>query len=338
MRINIMDLKQIIKIVILLVVLGLLSLFMSTTVILNAVAQGLIWGIMAIGMYLTFRFLNYADLTAEGSFALGAGLAARLIAGGMDPLMGTLFAMAAGMAAGCITGFLHTVLKIPPLLSGIIAMTGLYSINLRVMGTPNISLPRGTDTLITHVGSFPPIRFVIEMAGIPERLGAGIMLGLIVGAIVIVLLRLFYNTELGYVVRATGDNEAMAQAQGVNTRRMKVLSLILSNGCIAISGALFFQFQGFADVNMGVGVIVVGLASIIMGEVIFKDKNDHKVFIAVVLGSVLFYLIRGFVLSVGINPNDFRLFTALVLALALSLPVFREKLNLNFIFVKRKGA
>jgi len=324
-----------IKIAALLVALGFMVFFMSTTVILNAVAQGLIWGIMAIGMYLTFRFLNYADLTAEGSFALGAGLAARLIAGGMDPIMGTLFAMAAGMAAGCMTGFLHTVLKIPPLLSGIIAMTGLYSINLRVMGTPNISLPRGADTLITRVGSLPPVRYVVELAGIPERLGAGIVLGAIVVTVVIVLLRLFYNTELGYVVRATGDNEAMAQAQGVNTRRMKVLSLVLSNGCIAISGALFFQFQGFADVNMGVGVIVVGLASVIMGEVIFRDKNNHKVFIAVVLGSILFYLIRGFVLSIGINPNDFRLFTALVLALALSLPLLREKLNLNFI--KRKG-
>jgi len=329
-----MKLNLLIKIAALLVVCGIMAFFMSTAVVLNAVAQGLIWGIMAVGMYLTFRFLNYADLTAEGSFALGAGLAARLIAGGMDPIMGTLFAMAAGMAAGCMTGFLHTVLKIPPLLSGIIAMTGLYSINLRVMGTPNISLPRGADTLITRVGSLAPVRRVVELAGIPERLGAGIVLGLIVGAIVIVLLRLFYNTELGYVVRATGDNEAMAQAQGVNTRRMKVLSLVLSNGCIAISGALFFQFQGFADVNMGVGVIVVGLASIIMGEVIFRDKNNHKVFIAVVLGSILFYLIRGFVLSIGINPNDFRLFTALVLALALSIPLFRQKLNLNLF--KRK--
>ena len=334
-----MKLNLPIKLAILLVILVPMSLVMSTAVIANAVAQGLIWGVLAVGMYLTFRFMNYADLTAEGSFALGAGLAARLMTSGMDPISGTLLAMAAGMMAGCITGFLHTVLKIPPLLSGIITMTGLYSINLRVMGTPNISLPRGMDTLITYAGSIPPVRFVAELLNIPERLGAGIMLGLIVVAIVIVLLRLFYNTELGYVVRATGDNEAMARAQGVNTRRMKVLSLILSNGCIAISGALFFQFQGFADVNMGVGVIVVGLSSIIVGEVIFNDKNDHKVFIAVVLGSILFFYIRGFVLSIGINPNDFRLFTALVLALALSVPVFREKLNLNFnlLFIRRKG-
>ena len=329
-----MKLNALLKIVALILVLGIMSIFMNMNVMLNAVAQGLIWGVMAVGMFLTFRILNYADLTAEGSFTLGAGLAARLIVSGMDPLIGTLIAMAAGMAAGCLTGFFHTVLKIPPLLSGIIAMTGLYSVNLRVMGTPNISLARGTDTLITRVGNLAPVRSLVEWSDVPERLIAGIVLGVAVVTVVIVLLRLFYNTELGYIVRATGDNEAMAQAQGGNTRHMKVLSLVLSNGCIAISGALFFQFQGFADVNMGVGVIVVGLVSVILGEAIFSDKNNYKVFVAVVLGSILFYLIRGFVLSIGINPNDFRMFTALVLALALALPLLRNKLNLNF--VKRK--
>ena len=311
---------------------------MSVNILLNALALGLLWGVMAIGVHLTFRILNYADLTAEGSFTLGAGLAARLIANGMDPLAGTIFAVTAGMLAGVVTGFLHTVLKIPPLLSGILAMTGLYSINLRVMGTPNIPLPRGGTTLITRIANIPGVSHIIEWTGIPERLGAAIVLGIIVVAIVIILLRLFFNTELGYVVRATGDNEAMAQAQGVNTRRMKVLGLVLSNGCIALSGALVFQFQGFADINMGIGVIVIGLASVIIGEVVFNDKNNHKVFIAVVLGSILYRVILAFVLSAGINPNDFRLFSALMLAIALSVPLIRNKLNLNLsAFVKRKG-
>jgi len=302
---------------------------MSINIAANALGLGLIWGVMAIGVFVAFRILNYADLTAEGSFTLGAGMAARLITSGMDPLLGTLIAIGAGMLAGCVTGFLHTVLKIPPLLSGILAMTGLYSINLRVMGTPNIPLPRGADTLITRTANIPPINALIELTGIPARLVAAIVLGLIVVVIVIVVLRLFFNTELGYVVRATGDNEVMAKAQGVNTNRMKVLGLVLSNGCIALSGALVFQFQGFADIGMGIGAIVIGLASVIIGEVIFRDKNNHRVFMAVVLGSILYRIIIAFVLSIGINPNDFRLFSALMLATALSVPLFREKLNIN---------
>jgi len=302
---------------------------MSVNIAANALGLGLIWGVMAIGVFVTFRILNYADLTAEGSFTLGAGVAARLIAGGMDPLVGTLIAIGAGMLAGAMTGFLHTVLKIPPLLSGILAMTALYSINLRVMGTPNIPLPRGAATLITRTASLAPVNFITELVGIPARLIATIVLGLIVVIIVIVILRVFFNTELGYVVRATGDNEVMAKAQGVNTRRMKVLGLILSNGCIALSGALVFQFQGFADIGMGIGVIVIGLASVIIGEVIFRDKNNHRVFMAVVLGSVLYRIIIAVVLSLGINPNDFRLFSALMLTTALSVPLIREKLNIN---------
>ena len=297
--------------------------------LLNALSQGLLWGVMAIGVFITFRILNYADLTAEGSFTLGAGVAARLIMTGVDPLTSTLIAIVAGMCAGIVTGFLHTVLRIPPLLSGILAMTGLYSINLRIMGSPNIPLLRGTDTLITQIAALPPVNRLITLMGITERLGAAIVLGVVVLIVVIVILRLFFNTELGYVLRATGDNEAMAKAQGVNTRRMKVLGLLISNGCIALSGALVFQFQGFADINMGIGVIVVALASVIIGEVIFNDKNNHRVFIAVVLGSVLYRFLIAIVLTLGINPHDFRLFSALILATALSVPLIREKLNIN---------
>jgi len=303
---------------------------MSLNMLLNALSQGLLWGVMAIGVFITFRILNYADLTAEGSFTLGAGVAARLITMGMDPLTGTLIAIVAGMCAGVITGFLHTVLRIPPLLSGILAMTGLYSVNLRVMGTPNIPLLRGTETLITRVAALPPVNGLITWLGITERLGATIVLGLVVLTIVIMVLKLFFNTELGYVVRATGDNEAMAKAQGVNTRRMKVLGLLISNGCIALSGALVFQFQGFADLSMGIGVIVVALASVIIGEVIFNNKNNYRVFMAVVLGSILYRILIALVLTLGINPHDFRLFSALILATALSVPLIREKFNFDF--------
>jgi len=302
---------------------------MSLNMLLNALSQGLIWGVMAIGVFITFRILNYADLTAEGSFTLGAAVAARLITTGMDPLSSTLIAIVAGMCAGVITGFLHTVLRIPPLLSGILAMTGLYSVNLRVMGTPNIPLLRGTETLITRTAALPPVNSLITWLGITERLGATIALGLVVLAIVIVVLKLFFNTELGYIVRATGDNEAMARAQGVNTRRMKVLGLLISNGCIALSGALVFQFQGFADLSMGIGVIVVALASVIIGEVIFNDKNSYRVFMTVVLGSILYRILIAVVLTLGINPHDFRLFSALILATALSVPLIREKFNFN---------
>ena len=302
---------------------------MSINMLLNALSQGLIWGVMAIGVFITFRILNYADLTAEGSFTLGAAVAARLIMTGADPLIATLVAILAGMCAGVVTGFLHTVLRIPPLLSGILAMTGLYSVNLRVMGTPNIPLLRGTETLITRTAEFPPVSAIISGLGITERLGATIVLGIVVLIIVIVVLRLFFNTEIGYVVRATGDNEAMARAQGVNTRKMKVLGLLISNACIALSGALVFQFQGFADISMGIGVIVVALASVIIGEVIFSDKNNHRVFIAVVLGSILYRLLIAVVLTLGINPHDFRLFSALILATALSVPLIRERFNFN---------
>jgi len=302
---------------------------MSLNMLLNALSQGLLWGVMAIGVLITFRILNYADLTAEGSFTLGAAVAARLIMSGADPLTATLVSVAAGMCAGVVTGFLHTVLRIPPLLSGILAMTGLYSINLRVMGTPNIPLLRGTETLITRTAELPLVSHLIAWLGITERLGAAIVLGLVVLTIVIVVLKLFFNTELGVVLRATGDNEAMARAQGVNTRRMKVLGLLISNGCIALSGALVFQFQGFADISMGIGVIVVALASVIIGEVVFSDKNNFRIFFAVVLGSILYRILIAVVLTLGINPHDFRLFSALILATALSVPLFREKFNIN---------
>jgi len=290
---------------------------MSVTALLGAVSQGLLWGVMALGVYITYRILNYADLTAEGSFTLGAAVAARLIVGNnFDPLLSTLIAMLAGMTAGSITGFLHTVLKVPPLLSGILTMTGLYSINLRIMGMANIPLMRGTETLMTRMANF---------LGTNERI-ASIAVGGIFVLVVIGLLRLFFNTEIGYALRATGDNEAMVKAQGVNTNRMKILGLMLANACVAMSGALAFQSLGFADIGMGIGVIVIGLASVIIGEVVFRDKHSHRSLVAVILGSVTYRVIIALVLAIGIHPNDFRLISAIMLALALSMPLMRERL------------
>ena len=292
---------------------------MGLNIFLSALGQGLLWGIMAIGVYITYRVLNYADLTAEGSFTLGAAVAARLItAGAFDPLTSTIIAMLTGVAAGVVTGFLHTVLKVPPLLSGILSMTGLYSVNLRIMGMSNIPLGRGTETLMTQIGGF---------FGATDRNTAAISVGIVFVCIVILLLKLFFNTELGYVLRATGDNEAMVKAQGVSTNKMKLLGLMLGNACVALSGALIFQFQGFADIGMGVGVIVAGIASVIIGEVIFNDKHSHRSLVAVVLGSILYRLIIAFVLGRGINPNDFRLISAVMLVVALSLPLIRSHLK-----------
>jgi len=290
--------------------------------LLGSLSQGLIWGIMALGIYITYRILNFADLTAEGSFTLGAAVAARLITSGtFDPLTSTIIAVLAGVLAGLMTGFLHTVLRIPPLLAGILSMTGLYSINLRVLGIANIPLARGTETLMTHVGRF---------FGTTDRNLSTILVGIIVVFIVIIILRLFFNTEIGYVLRATGDNEAMTNAQGVNTKRMKILGLMIGNACVALSGALVFQFQGFADIGMGVGTIVIGLASVIIGEVIFRDKNNHRVFIAVILGSILYRIIIAFVLGRGIHPNDFRLISAAMLAVALAMPLIRNWLRFDY--------
>jgi len=295
---------------------------MSLNVFLQAVNLGLLWSVMALGVFITFRILNFADLTVEGSFVLGAAIAAPLIVAGFPPIMATMLALVFGAAAGLITGFLHTVLKIPPLLSGILTMTGLFSINLRIMGVANINLGGSrVTTLMDQVSAL--------FGGIPVR-NASIIVGVIAVAIVILLLRLFFNTELGYAIRATGDNEPMVRAQGVNTNKMKVLGLMAGNACVALSGALVAQTQGFADVNMGVGTIVTGLAAVIIGEVIFRDKNNYRVFVSVVIGAILFFIIRALVLSIPwMDANDFRLFTALMMAIALALPMFRNKFNIR---------
>lgn len=281
----------------------------------DTVEQGLLWSIMVLGVYITFRVLDYADLTVDSSFTLGAAVAARFIFLGYNPWLGTLLAIVAGGVAGMITGILHTQFKIAPLLSGILSMIGLYSINLHIMQRANISLLR-MDTIITSLSEW----------GISED-WVVLILGIAVATLVVILLWLFLNTELGFAMRATGDNEQMILSSGVNTNMMKIMGLAISNALVAFSGALIAQHQNFADIGMGIGTIVIGLASVIVGEVIFGRTTILRTLIAVVFGSITYRLIIAIVLELGLPAIDLRLFTSLIVILALATPVFREKLQ-----------
>lgn len=284
-------------------------------IFLGAVSLGLVWAVMTIGVYITYRILDMADLTVEGSIVMGAAIAARAISGGMNPYIAILLSVLGGMSAGLATGLLHTVLRIPALLSGILTMIGLYSINLRILGRANLSLLR-LNTIYT----------VFENMGF-NRTFSTILVGLICVTIIIAVLYWFLGTEIGCAIRATGKNPQMVRAQGVNTNVTKILGLIISNGLVALSGALIAQNQTFADVQMGTGSIVIGLASVIIGEVLFGKKNFMSRLISLVLGSVSYRIIIALVLELGMPANDLKLFTALTVALALSLPVFKEYLN-----------
>ncbi len=284
-------------------------------ILMSAISQGLLWAVMAIGVYVTYRILDYADLTAEGSFTLGAAVSARFIMLGYNPFLCVLISIVAGMIAGLITGILHTKFRIPPLLSGILTMTALYSINLRIMGKANIPLMKA-ETVMTKVSNL----------GVSEK-AAVFLVGLIAVILVIVFLWLFFNTEVGYALRATGNNADMIRALGVNTNMMKILGLVLGNALVALAGSIVAQDNGYADIGMGTGIIVIGLASVIIGEVVFSDKNSHRSLMAVALGSILYRIIIAFVLFLGLPPTDLKLFAAIVLTVALGSPVFREKFN-----------
>ncbi|GAA0363016.1 ABC transporter permease [Alkalibacterium iburiense] len=282
--------------------------------LLSSVSQGLLWSVMAIGVYLTFRILGLADLTAEGSFPLGAAVCTSLIVNGVQPWLATLLALVGGMVAGFISGFLHTKWKIPALLSGIITMTGLYSINLRIMGQANLTL-LGESTLMRTVSSW----------GL-GRMNAVLTVGFIVVAIVVFLLYLFFQTEVGLAIRSTGDNSAMSEANGIRVNTMKIVGYMLSNGLIALSGALLAQNNGYSDISMGIGTIVIGLASIIIGEVFFRHLTLVKHLMTIVLGSVIYRLLLLIVLEMRVDPQDLKLFSAIILAIALGLPSIRSKL------------
>jgi putative ABC transport system permease protein len=283
-------------------------------ILLGAVALGLLWASMTIGVYITYRILDVADLTVEGSITLGAALCASMIAGGANPYAATGCAFMAGLCAGLITGLLHTKLRIPALLSGILTMIALYSVNLRIMGKANVSLLR-MDTIYSP----------IEGMGASKNM-AVIMLGGLSVLGIILLLYWFFGTELGNAIRATGNNPNMVRAQGVNTDSMKIFGLVLSNGFVALSGAMIAQQQNFADVQMGTGSIVIGLASLIIGEVLFGRRNFFSRLLSLILGSVSYRIIIALVLKLGMPANDLKLFTAITVALALSLPMFKEHL------------
>lgn len=277
-------------------------------IVVSALSQGLLWSVLAVGVYLSYRFLNISDLTSEGSFTLGAAVCASNIVRGMDPLLSCILALIAGALAGLVTGVLHTKFKMPSLLAGILSMTGLYSINLRIMGKANIPLTQSV-TLLTKLKN---------IFGLARDRDGAIYLGLIVVVILIILLVWFFNTEFGFSVVATGNNDKMIRANGVDSDKTIIAGLMLSNALIALSGSLVAQYNGYADVTMGIGAIVVGLASVIIGEVLFKDKYFAVCLIGVVVGSIIYRLIVTFVVNTNfISANDMKLFTAIVVAVAI---------------------
>lgn len=292
-----------------------MSLFTST------VWQGLLWAILALGVFLTYRVLDIADLTVEGSYPLGAAVAISHIASGGSPITAIILAFAAAAIAGAVTGLLHTKLQIPALLAGILTMIGLYSINLRVMGgKSNISILR-MDNVYTFFGNF----------GLDKNMSI-LVCGLLFVVAIIAFLYWFFGTEIGAAIRATGSNKQMIRAQGVNTDVTTIICLMLGNGLIGIAGALIGQSQSFADAGMGTGTIVIGLASIIIGEVLFGTRNFMNWLLAIVGGSIAYRFVVAIVLQLGFNQNDMKLLTAIMVALALAMPLIKTKLG------KKKGA
>ncbi|HWP97877.1 MAG TPA: ABC transporter permease [Syntrophomonadaceae bacterium] len=287
---------------------------MTGNIWFGALEQGLLYGVMVLGVYITFRILDFPDLTVDGSFTLGAAVAARLIYQGYNPWLGTLMGLALGLFAGLCTGLLHTKIRIPPLLAGILMMIALYSINLRIMGRSMLSLLR-MDTIYTNV----------SLLGVPKD-WAVISVGFGLVILICYLLFVLLQTEVGLALRATGDNEQMIRSLGVNTNYTKVLGLALGNGLVGLSGALVAQYQSFSDVGMGIGMIVVGLASVIMGEVVIGNKTLRRTLFAVVMGSIIYRIVIAFVMWIGLPPTDLKLFTAILVIVAMASPLIKEKL------------
>lgn len=286
----------------------------------GAVSQGLLWGLMVLGVYITYRLLNIADLTVDGSFALGACTCVIMIVNyGADPLLALIVAGIAGMLAGAVTGILHTVFEIPAILAGILTQISLWSINLGIMGKSNIPLLK-SETIFT--------RFV-NMSALNTST-ATLIIGIIYAVLVIGILYWFFGTEIGAALRATGNNEAMIRALGVSTNMTKVLGLMLSNALVGLSGAMVAQSQKYADINMGTGAIVIGLAAIVIGEVLLgKFINFIFKFSSTIVGSIVYFLIRAIVLQLGLNANYMKLLSAILVFIALALPVINRKYQIR---------
>ena len=290
----------------------------------GAVAQGLIWGIMAIGVYITYKVLDYSDLTVDGTMATGGAVCIMLMMNGVNVWLSLIIAIIAGMLAGLVTGLFHTAMGIPPILAGILTQLSLYSINLTIMG--------GKANQAVSVSKYNLIvssRYVRELS-----MRTPIFISLIFIIALIALLYWFFGRELGCALRATGANAAMSRAQGINTNLCKILGLMIANGIVALSSAMYSHYQGFVDVNMGRGAIVIGLAAVIISDVIFGKlfRNFALKLIAVVFGAVIYYVVIQIVLWLGLNTNLLKLLSALIVALFLALPYWKSRIHLS-----RKG-
>ncbi|MBQ8207481.1 MAG: ABC transporter permease [Clostridia bacterium] len=287
------------------------------------ISQGFIWAVLALGVYISFRLLEFADLSCEGSVTLGASIAAMLIWKGLNPFLASIIAFCGGCIAGSVTGILTTKLKIPPILSGILTMISLYSINIHIMsiatgtsGTANLSLLTFSKNTIYGV-----LRTALGL----EKTYVTLICGAVFAVVIIAVLYWFFGTELGSSIRATGSNEKMCRAQGINTDTTKILGLAISNGMIALAGSMLCQYQNFSDVNMGVGSIVIGLASIIIGETVFmKVKNFALRLLGIVVGSVIYRIVVAIVIYSGMPSTDLKLMTAVIVMVALSLPIIKN--------------
>ena len=291
----------------------------------GAVAQGLIWGIMAIGVYITFRILDIADLTVDGSIATGGAVAAILITNGVNPWLATMIAFLVGMVAGAVTGVFHTSMGIPAILAGILTQLALYSVNLRIQGIGTDLGSRANVSL--SVNKYKNMLVSLRNVG-RFTLNNPIWLMLVITAVLIGIMYWFFGTEYGCSLRAVGANQQMARAQGINTGVGKVVGLMISNGLVAFAGALMAQYQGFSDVSMGRGAIVIGLAAVIIGEVIFGKlfRNFALKLLAVTLGAIIYYLVIQVVLWLGLNTDDLKLLTAVVVAFFLAMPYWKNRI------------
>lgn len=293
----------------------------------GALSQGVLWGLMALGVYITYRILDIADLTVDGSFATGGAVCAVCVVNGVDPILALLLATIAGAVAGFVTGFLHTKCEIPAILAGILTQIGLYSINLRIMGRSNTPLLK-SETLFKNIS---------EMTGLSSTWTA-LIIGIIVSVVAVAILYWYFGTEIGSAIRATGNNEQMVRALGVNTSVTKILGLMIGNALISLSGALVTQSQGYADIKMGIGAIVIGLASIVIGEVIFGQKGNFAFRLtSIIVGSIIYRIIVAIVLQMGMNTDDLKLLTAVLVAIALSVPVLISKRNQVAMYKKLTG-
>lgn len=281
----------------------------------GALAQGLIWGVMAIGVYITYKVLDIADLTVDGSLCTGAAVCTMLLLAGHSPWIAMLCAVLAGLLAGTVTGLLHVLLGIPPILAGILTQMVLWSVNLKILGKANQALPaRSIDVLLTQM-NIP--------AALPVLLGWA--------AVLVTLLVLFFSTELGCALRATGCNPVMSRAQGVNTGLMKVIGLALSNAVVAMSGGLLCQYQGYTDVNMGRGAVVIGLAAVVIGQAVLGRHGDHMAaqLGGVVLGAVIYYIVYQVIIFAGFDTDLLKMFSAVVVAVFLGVPHVRDQIRTN---------